>query len=52
MKYLRPTPNMICSCKTRLKLQILPTTIFKVSMPDNEFSLALFSLLKEYHANH
>lgn len=25
--------------------------IFKANMPDNEFSLTLFFLLKEYHVN-
>lgn len=32
--------------KNKFKLQILPTTIFKANMPDNEFSLALFFFLK------
>lgn len=36
------TTYEICSFKNRLELQILPTTISKANMPDNEFSLALF----------
>ena len=32
--------------KNKFELQILSTTIFKANMPDNEFSLALFFLLK------
>lgn len=44
----RPTPNMryVSTFKNKFKLQILPTTIFKANMPDNEFSLALFFFLK------
>lgn len=44
----RPTPNMryVSAFKNKFKLQILPTTIFKANMPDNEFSLALFFFIK------